>query len=130
MLYKSPLFLGAVRNASWRMPFDVGNQSFDIPYLCADGIYPNYPWLITGITHPKTAREQHFTTLQEAMRKAVERLFGVMQGRTGILRSGHTISYKSYGFVEKIAEVTPCVMCTRHSVGLDAAPACCESQRC
>ncbi|XP_012841195.1 PREDICTED: uncharacterized protein LOC105961512 [Erythranthe guttata] len=50
-------------------------------YYLTDGIYPKYATLIQTIPHPV---EKLFARKQEAVRKDVERAFGVLQIRWGI----------------------------------------------
>jgi hypothetical protein len=56
------------------------------PYYLADGIYPRWSLFLQAIKQPITAKEKLFTRLQESVRKDIERAFGVMHKRWGILR--------------------------------------------
>jgi Plant transposon protein len=53
-------------------------------YLC-DGIYPTYLIFMSSIAYPRNEMERRFGKQQEAARKAVERVFGVIFKRFGIL---------------------------------------------
>jgi hypothetical protein len=57
------------------------------PYYLADGIYPEWSIFLQAIKQPLTTKEKLFTTLQESVRKDIERAFGVMHKRWGILRN-------------------------------------------
>jgi Plant transposon protein len=47
-------------------------------YYLADGIYPRWRIFIASITNPRTAKEAAFSRQKEAVRKGVERVFGVL----------------------------------------------------
>lgn len=55
-------------------------------YLLGDGIYPDWPLFAKPIHHPANEREQLYSKRQEAIRKDIERCFGVLQSRFEILR--------------------------------------------
>ena len=63
------------------MQYKIGHQTFDLPYYLADGIYPNWPIFMKPITEPATDAEKKYTKLQEALRKDVERAYGVLKIR-------------------------------------------------
>ncbi|XP_059669153.1 uncharacterized protein LOC132314295 [Cornus florida] len=52
----------------------------------SDGIYPKWATLMQTIPHPTTANEQLFAQRQEACRKDVERVFGVLQSKWAITK--------------------------------------------
>jgi len=49
-----------------------------LPYYLVDGIYPRFAFLISPHPKPSTEEQTTFNRLQEAIRKNVERLFGVL----------------------------------------------------
>ena len=55
-------------------------------YYLADGIYPRWPVFLKTISCPTGARREFFAAKQEAARKDVERGFGVLQARWGIVK--------------------------------------------
>ncbi|XP_057543450.1 uncharacterized protein LOC130821679 [Amaranthus tricolor] len=55
-------------------------------YYLTDGIYPKWATFIQSITEPQTAKARLFAQHQEAARKDVERVFGVLQARFAIIR--------------------------------------------
>ena len=55
-------------------------------YLLSDGIYPNWGMFAKPIKGGETVEERRYSGNQEAVRKDVERLFGVLQSRFEILR--------------------------------------------
>ena len=50
-------------------------------FILVDGIYPRYSRFVKGMKEPITDDEKTFTEWQEAVRKDIERAFGVLQGR-------------------------------------------------
>ncbi|KAL6559568.1 hypothetical protein OROGR_004685 [Orobanche gracilis] len=55
-------------------------------YYLSDGIYPRYATLIQTISEPSNNKEKLFAKRQEAVRKDVERAFGVLQSRWHIVK--------------------------------------------
>ena len=49
-------------------------------YYLADGIYPPWATLISGVPVAVDIKQQVFTAKQSEFRKDVERTFGVLQG--------------------------------------------------
>ncbi|XP_059669480.1 uncharacterized protein LOC132314665 [Cornus florida] len=57
----------------------MNGHHFRMGYYLSDGIYPKWETLIQTIPHPTTTKENLFAQRQEAVRKDVERAFGVLQ---------------------------------------------------
>ena len=55
-------------------------------YFLVDGIYPKWAIFVGPCHSPASEQEAYMTKRQEAVRKAVERFFGCLQGRFRILR--------------------------------------------
>ena len=101
-----PMF-HAVMSGSWgRQPFAVADDMYSVNYFIVDGIYPPWAVFVGPLRTPTTPWEVSFTKLQEAVRKDVERLFGVVKGRWKILRTGNRIEYSSKAFVIDIIYVS------------------------
>ena len=55
-------------------------------YFLADGIYPEWATFVKTIPMPQGEKKKLFAQHQEAVRKDVERAFGVLQSRFAIIR--------------------------------------------
>lgn len=55
------------------------------PYWFCDGIYPRAPFFISSISEPVTMKEKLYASIQEAVRKDIERAFGVLQSKWNII---------------------------------------------
>lgn len=108
MVNFSPLFTDILSGSySLRMdqPFRIsakGARRHD-GYFIVDGIYP--PWMIFArpIHSPMCESESRYTKLQEALRKDIERCFGVLQARFQILRKEN--HYWEDSFIVRISGV-------------------------
>lgn len=54
-------------------------------YLLCDGIYPSWSVFVKTISNPGSEKHRYFAKRQEAAHKDVERYFGVLKSRFGIL---------------------------------------------
>ena len=82
----SPVTQNYINGTPSNYRFHLGSDSYD-PYYLADGIYPDYPIFVKTVHEPATEKERYFAKKQEALRKDVERAFGVLQKRFFIIRS-------------------------------------------
>ncbi|XP_048605584.1 uncharacterized protein LOC125583075 [Brassica napus] len=72
------------RHAEGRAPrvkYVVNGHPYKLAYYLTDGIYPKWSTFIQSITLPQTPKQELFAKVQEAIRKDVERAFGVLQAR-------------------------------------------------
>jgi len=80
---QSPLYLDVT--AGWRPPrgvtFTVNGITRTLQDYLVDGIYPRYAFLVSPHPIPMTDEAKTFNCLQQATRKDVERLFGVLKKR-------------------------------------------------
>ena len=60
------------------MSFQVNGSNYDHYYLLTDGIYPEWSCFIQSIHKPQDKKMAYFAKRQEAVRKDVERCFGVL----------------------------------------------------
>lgn len=95
VLNESPLF-DAVQAGTWPprgFTYVTNGHERSAPYYLVDGIYPRHSFLVSPYETPATPQERAFNRLQEAMRKDVERLFGVLTRRFHIAM--HPARYRS-----------------------------------
>jgi Plant transposon protein len=70
-----------------RIDYKIRGTTREIPYLLADGIYPEWPIFAKTFVHPATEKEKLYSNMQESARKDVERIFGVVQTTWKVLSS-------------------------------------------
>ena len=83
VMHHSPLYLD-VTGGRWppsKMTYTINGRTRTLPYYVVDGIYPRYACLIPPHSRPSTEEQTTLNRLQEAIRKDVERLFGVLMKR-------------------------------------------------
>ncbi|GKB67920.1 ALP1-like protein [Tanacetum coccineum] len=86
VLYGSPLFDDEIADIAPECPFIVNGHTYRKCYYLADGIYPEWSTFVKTFSVTRDAKTFKFKTVQEAARKDIERAFGVLQGRWGIIR--------------------------------------------
>ncbi|XP_062200545.1 uncharacterized protein LOC133903254 [Phragmites australis] len=62
------------------------NPVYDMGYYLGDGIYPDWATIVKAISAPRGNKSVHFSAMQAAVCKDVERAFGVLQSRFAIVR--------------------------------------------
>ena len=85
VLDRSDLFEGFINGRSSSVEYSVNGRIYNTPYYLADGIYPNWAGFVKTISNPVDNKQKLFAKVQEAVRKDVERAFGVLQARFRIL---------------------------------------------
>lgn len=102
VLQRSPL-LRQIYNANIpQVEYEINGKSYSCPYWLADGIYPELSIFVTGFSVPNNPVDKNFTHWQESIRKDIERAFGVLQARWGILTKPGRVWKKS--FLDAIVE--------------------------
>ena len=86
VLAKSPLFDQLTAGNAPQIQFQVNTMVHNLGYYLADGIYPKWATFVKTIPRPTTPKDILFSKAQEAYRKDVERCFGILQSRFGIVR--------------------------------------------
>jgi hypothetical protein len=75
-------------------------------YYLADGIYPSWATFVKTIPEPRGNKKKYFAKAQEACRKDVEHVFGVLQSRFAIVHeSAHLWDEDSLGNI-----MMPCII--------------------
>nr|GEW90340.1 RNA-directed DNA polymerase, eukaryota, reverse transcriptase zinc-binding domain protein [Tanacetum cinerariifolium] len=86
VLDNSSLFDELLDDKSPVAPYVVNGVGFENGYYLADGIYPRWATFVKSFTVANDAKHDYFKKRQESARKDVERAFGVLQGRWGIIQ--------------------------------------------
>ncbi|XP_004295932.1 PREDICTED: uncharacterized protein LOC101295213 [Fragaria vesca subsp. vesca] len=85
VLGQSPLFNDVSRGETPQVSDEVQNRHYGQCYYLVDDIYPKWSAFVQAIKNPRTSQTKHFTRMQEAYRKDVERAFGILQARWVII---------------------------------------------
>ena len=86
VLDNSPLFDDLLADNAPRAPYMVNGTRYEQGYYLADGIYLQLATFVKSFTTTTDEKHTYFKRRQESARKDVERAFGVLQGRWGILQ--------------------------------------------
>ncbi|CDF38544.1 unnamed protein product [Chondrus crispus] len=70
-----------------RFSFVVDGTTYNTPYYFADGIYPSWAMFIKTLRKSSSPEAKRFSAAQEAVRKDIERAFGVLVARFHILKA-------------------------------------------
>jgi hypothetical protein len=86
VLHRSPLFSMLAEGQAPQVHYSINGHNYTMGYYLADGIYPSWATLVKTIPEPQGNKRRYFAKAQEAVRKDVERAFGVLQSRFAIVR--------------------------------------------
>ncbi|GKD73967.1 ALP1-like protein [Tanacetum coccineum] len=86
ILDNSPLFDDLLNDTAPVVPYVVNGVGYEKGYYLADSIYPQLATFVKSFTVANDATHAYFKKRQEGARKDVERAFGVLQGRWGIIQ--------------------------------------------
>ncbi|XP_062085722.1 uncharacterized protein LOC133791827 [Humulus lupulus] len=86
VLNQSPIFTDILQGQALRVEFTINGTQYNKGYYLADGIYPEWGTFVKNIPLPQGEKRKLFSRCQEAVRKDVERAFGVLQSRFAIVR--------------------------------------------
>jgi len=85
VLDRSPLLPEWFKGPAKEAEYQINGVNYQGSYLLADGIYPDSTLFVKTFSNPQSAKLKHFAKQQEAVRKDVERCFGVLKSRFSIL---------------------------------------------
>ncbi|XP_010445003.1 PREDICTED: uncharacterized protein LOC104727611 [Camelina sativa] len=94
VLDRSPVFDDILESRAPRVTYIVNGRQYNMAYYLTDGSYPNWATFIQSITLPRGRKAKLFVQFQEACRKDVERVFGVLQARFAIVENPALFWYK------------------------------------
>nr|GEZ92627.1 protein ALP1-like isoform X1 [Tanacetum cinerariifolium] len=86
VLDNSLLFDDLLNDTAHVLSYVVNDVGYEKGYYLADGIYPQWVTFVKSFTVVNDAAHAYFKKRQEVARKDVERAFGVLQGRWGIIQ--------------------------------------------
>uniref|UniRef100_A0A0D3CJ63 DDE Tnp4 domain-containing protein n=1 Tax=Brassica oleracea var. oleracea TaxID=109376 RepID=A0A0D3CJ63_BRAOL len=87
VLDRSPVFDDIIQGYAPNVTFSVNGRQYHMAYYLTDGIYPKWATFIQSISLPQAPKAVLFAQRQEAVRKDVERAFGVLQARFAIVKN-------------------------------------------
>uniref|UniRef100_A0A0D3AII7 Myb-like domain-containing protein n=1 Tax=Brassica oleracea var. oleracea TaxID=109376 RepID=A0A0D3AII7_BRAOL len=87
VLDRSPVFDDIIKGLAPQVTFSVNGREYHLAYYLTDGIYPKWATFIQSIPIPQRPKAVLFAQHQEAVRKDVERAFGVLQARFAIVKN-------------------------------------------
>lgn len=87
VLHASGLFDRQLNNVAPPCHFQINGKNYDKGYYLGDGAYPMYGLLVKAYKPAANNRQLLFNRYQEAKRKDIERAFGGLKGKFGIIRN-------------------------------------------
>uniref|UniRef100_A0A0D3DHL6 DDE Tnp4 domain-containing protein n=1 Tax=Brassica oleracea var. oleracea TaxID=109376 RepID=A0A0D3DHL6_BRAOL len=87
VLDRSPVFDDIINGQAPQVTYYVSGREYNLAYYLTDGIYPKWATFIQSIPMPQGPKAVLFAQRQEAVRKDVERAFGVLQARFAIVKN-------------------------------------------
>ncbi|XP_048635061.1 putative nuclease HARBI1 [Brassica napus] len=87
VLDRSPVFDDIIQGHAPAVTYYVNGREYHLAYYLTDGIYPKWATFIQSIREPQGPKAVLFAKHQEAIRKDVERAFGVLQARFAIVKN-------------------------------------------
>jgi len=106
VLHRSPLFAKLAEGQAPKVDYSINGHDYTMGYYLADGIYPSWATFVKTIPHPQGNKRKYFARAQEAVRKDVERAFGVLQSRFAIVRGpAHFWDDITLGYIIKVCVI-------------------------
>jgi len=78
VLDRSPVFQEFYEGRTPKCEYVINSRKYNIGYYLSDGIHPRWATFVKTVLLPQTAKDRLFAERQEAVRKDVERAFGVL----------------------------------------------------
>jgi hypothetical protein len=113
VLHRSLVFDNLASGMRPAVNFNVNGWDYNMGYYFADGIYPPWDTLISGISSPQSNKHKYFTLKQAEYQKDDERTFGVLQAKYAIMK-GQARKFNSVA----LKYVVDCVIIL-HNMGID-----------
>ena len=85
VLDRSFVFTELAQGRAPPVNYTINGNNYTMGYYLADGIYPKWKTFVKTIPSPQGNKKKNFVKAQEAARKDVERVFGVLQQRFAII---------------------------------------------
>ncbi|XP_022003939.1 uncharacterized protein LOC110901416 [Helianthus annuus] len=85
MCYNNLRYFNERNETAPKCPFYVHNHLYKRGYLLVDGIYPSWSVFVKLIPYPHEVDQKKFKRQHEAARKDIERAFGVLKAKWGVL---------------------------------------------
>ncbi|XP_022020158.1 uncharacterized protein LOC110920243 [Helianthus annuus] len=85
VLHQSPLFLTERNGTAPKCPFYVNNHLYKRGYYLVDGIYPTWSVFVISFPYPFLLNEKKSKKQHGVVRKDVNRTFGVLKSKWGIM---------------------------------------------
>ncbi|KAI3776682.1 hypothetical protein L1987_46470 [Smallanthus sonchifolius] len=86
VLQKSPIFTNEQLGTAPKCSFHVNGREYKHVYYHTEGIYPTWSTFVKSFAYPTNPKERKFKKVQGSARKDVERAFGGLKAKWGILR--------------------------------------------
>nr|XP_043625839.1 protein ALP1-like [Erigeron canadensis] len=110
VLNQSPLYDSVRNGTAPNSSFILRGRLYKRGYLLTDGIYPRWSTFVKAYPHLVDPKEKKFKRVQEAARKDIERVFGVLKGKWKILERPIR-----YIYLDKIGKVVE-ACCILHNM--------------
>ena len=110
----SPLIAEYLDDKAPAYSYTVNGSEYNFVYWLTDGIYPEWKCFVKTIAAPIGEIEKNFSKAQAALRKDVERAFGVLQARFAIV--ARPVKFWTLG---KISDVMKCCVILHNMIVTD-----------
>lgn len=104
VLAQSHLLRSRINGTFPEEEYEINGTRYNLPYWFVDGIYPDWAVFCNTIVAPITPQEKKFKKVQEAVRKDIERAFGVLQIKFRMLNYCHWWDYQDSESLTKLVK--------------------------